>query len=167
MSILCLRSYISIGRTFALSVFSLVREAWSTRAAVIQNTEAQRLEHCPDCHLAHINLRKGTTYSMPSHLIYVHVGSGAIQLWHCLFAPLFVEAWNRANRIIFGRRMLNHFIGYFRKPRLECHSWPYLFVQKAEWSSLKRPKCEIFGFGFFALIRPIWIGDLGTRPKNY
>jgi hypothetical protein len=32
---------------------------------------------------------------------------------------------------------------------------------------LKGPKCEIFGFGFFALIRPIWIGDLGTRPKNY
>jgi hypothetical protein len=23
---------------------------------------------------------------------------------------------------------------------------------------LKGPKCEIFGFGFFALIRPIWIG---------
>ncbi len=29
---------------------------------------------------------------------------------------------------------------------------------------LKGPKCEIFGFEFFALIRPIWIGDLGTRP---
>jgi hypothetical protein len=25
--------------------------------------------------------------------------------------------------------------------------------------NLKVPKCEIFGFGFFALIRPIWIGD--------
>jgi len=33
--------------------------------------------------------------------------------------------------------------------------------------ALKGPKCEIFGFGFFALIRPISIGDLGTRPKNY
>ena len=32
---------------------------------------------------------------------------------------------------------------------------------------LKGPKCERFGFEFFALIRPIWIGDLGTRPKNY
>jgi hypothetical protein len=31
---------------------------------------------------------------------------------------------------------------------------------------LKGPKCEIFDSGFFALIRPIWIGDLGTRPKN-
>jgi hypothetical protein len=62
MSILCLRRYIFIGRTFALSVFSLVRETWSTRAAVIQNTVAQRLEYCPACHLAHINLRKGTTY---------------------------------------------------------------------------------------------------------
>jgi hypothetical protein len=37
----------------------------------------------------------------------------------------------------------------------------------AEVRALKGPKCEIFGFGFFALIRPIWIGDLGTRPKNY
>jgi hypothetical protein len=32
---------------------------------------------------------------------------------------------------------------------------------------LKGPKCEIFDSGFFALIRPIWIGDLGTRAKNY
>jgi hypothetical protein len=33
--------------------------------------------------------------------------------------------------------------------------------------SLKGPKCEIFDSGVFAQIRPIWIGDLGTRPKNY
>jgi hypothetical protein len=32
---------------------------------------------------------------------------------------------------------------------------------------LKGPKREIFDFGVFAQIRPIWIGDLGTRPKNY
>jgi hypothetical protein len=31
---------------------------------------------------------------------------------------------------------------------------------------LKGLKREIFGFGIFAQIRPIWIGDLGTRPKN-
>ena len=31
---------------------------------------------------------------------------------------------------------------------------------------LKGPKREIFGFGFFTQIKPIWIGDLGTRPKN-
>jgi hypothetical protein len=31
---------------------------------------------------------------------------------------------------------------------------------------LKGPKCEIFVAGIFAQIRPIWIGDLGTRPKN-
>jgi hypothetical protein len=30
---------------------------------------------------------------------------------------------------------------------------------------LKGPKLEIFGFGVFALIRPVGIGDLGTRPK--
>ena len=30
-----------------------------TGAAVIQNTEAYRLEHCPECHLAQICLRKG------------------------------------------------------------------------------------------------------------
>ena len=34
-------------------------------------------------------------------------------------------------------------------------------------SQLKGPKCEIFDSGVFAQIRPIWIGDLGTRPKNY
>jgi hypothetical protein len=32
---------------------------------------------------------------------------------------------------------------------------------------LKGPKREIFDSGVFAQIRPIWIGDLGTRPKNY
>jgi hypothetical protein len=46
------------------------------------NTEHRgpKVEYCPDCHLAHINLRKGTTYSTPTHVIYVHVVSGAIQL---------------------------------------------------------------------------------------
>ncbi len=31
---------------------------------------------------------------------------------------------------------------------------------------LKGPKREIFGLEIFAQIRPIWIGDLGTRLKN-
>jgi hypothetical protein len=31
---------------------------------------------------------------------------------------------------------------------------------------VKGPKLEIFGSGVFALIRPVWIDDLGTRPKN-
>ncbi len=31
---------------------------------------------------------------------------------------------------------------------------------------LKGPKREKFVAGIFAQIRPIWIGDLGTRPKN-
>jgi hypothetical protein len=31
---------------------------------------------------------------------------------------------------------------------------------------LKGPKREIFGLGIFAQIRPIWIGYLGSRPKN-
>jgi hypothetical protein len=30
---------------------------------------------------------------------------------------------------------------------------------------LKRPKLEIFG-GVFIQIRPVWIGDLGTRQNN-
>jgi hypothetical protein len=32
---------------------------------------------------------------------------------------------------------------------------------------LKGPKREIFDSRVFAQIRPIWIGDLGTRPKSY
>ncbi len=32
--------------------------------------------------------------------------------------------------------------------------------------TLKGPKREIYGLGIFAQIRPIWIGYLGTRPKN-
>ncbi len=32
---------------------------------------------------------------------------------------------------------------------------------------LKGPKREIFDFGVFAQVRPTWIGDLGTRSKNY
>ncbi len=31
---------------------------------------------------------------------------------------------------------------------------------------LKGPKHEIFGSGFFTLIKPIWISDLGTSTKN-
>ncbi len=31
---------------------------------------------------------------------------------------------------------------------------------------LKGPKREIFGLRILAQIRPIWIGYLGTRPKN-
>jgi hypothetical protein len=31
---------------------------------------------------------------------------------------------------------------------------------------LKGPKHEIFGSGFFTLIKAIWIGDLGTSTKN-
>jgi hypothetical protein len=32
--------------------------------------------------------------------------------------------------------------------------------------SLKWPKHEIFVAGIFTQIRPAWVGDLGTRPKN-
>jgi hypothetical protein len=32
--------------------------------------------------------------------------------------------------------------------------------------TVKGPKLEIFGFGIFTQIRPVWIGDLGTNPKN-
>jgi hypothetical protein len=46
-------------------------------------------------------------------------------------------------------------------PPLEMIGFGYPF---STIDYLKGPKCEIFGFGFFALIRPIWIGDLGTRP---
>jgi hypothetical protein len=31
---------------------------------------------------------------------------------------------------------------------------------------LKGPKLEIFGFRVFTQIRPVWVGDLGARPKN-
>jgi hypothetical protein len=32
--------------------------------------------------------------------------------------------------------------------------------------TLKGPKLEIFGFRVFSQIRPVWVGDLGTRQKN-
>ncbi len=32
--------------------------------------------------------------------------------------------------------------------------------------AVKGPKREIFVAGVFAQIRPVWIGDLETRPKN-
>ncbi len=31
---------------------------------------------------------------------------------------------------------------------------------------LKRPKREMFVAGTFTEIRPVWVGDLETRPKN-
>ncbi len=51
--------YLIDQRLFAFSIFLLVRVTWSTKAAVIQNTEAYRLEYCTDCHLAQISFRKG------------------------------------------------------------------------------------------------------------
>ena len=50
-------------------------------------------------------------------------------------------------------RDVKEFITFIKKP---LHEY-----------ALKGPKREIFDFGVFAQIRPIWIGDLGTRPKNY
>jgi hypothetical protein len=34
------------------------------------------------------------------------------------------------------------------------------------WAPLKVPKHENFLLSFFALCEPIWVGDLGTDPKN-
>jgi hypothetical protein len=31
---------------------------------------------------------------------------------------------------------------------------------------IKGPMCEMFGAGIFTEIRPVWVGDLETRPKN-
>ncbi len=45
-------------RPFPLSVFSLVRETWSTQSAVIQSSEAYRLEYFSDYHLDQISLKQ-------------------------------------------------------------------------------------------------------------
>ena len=34
------------------------------------------------------------------------------------------------------------------------------------FQGLKGPMLEIFGFRVFSQIRPVWVGDLGTRQKN-
>jgi hypothetical protein len=34
-----------------------------------------------------------------------------------------------------------------------------------ERQRMKGPKLEIFGSRIFTQIRPVWVGDLGTRPK--
>ncbi len=34
------------------------------------------------------------------------------------------------------------------------------------WTHGTGPKLEIFGSRVFTQIRPVWVGDLGTRPKN-
>ncbi len=40
------------------------------------------------------------------------------------------------------------------------------FLDVTGTKALKGPKREIYGLRIFAQIRPIWIGYLGTRPKN-
>jgi hypothetical protein len=35
-----------------------------------------------------------------------------------------------------------------------------------KFCDLKGPKLEIFGSGVLTQIRPVWVGDLGTGPKN-
>ncbi len=65
----------------------------------------------------------------------------------------------------------NFILRYFHDHFSQAPSIPlgpsWNFWKFAEIFPLKGPKREIFDSGFFALIRPIWIGDLGTRPKNY
>ncbi len=39
-------------------------------------------------------------------------------------------------------------------------------VAKMGGGGLKGPKREIFVAGIFTEIRPVWVGDLDTRPKN-
>jgi hypothetical protein len=47
------------------------------------------------------------------------------------------------------------------------YRWLDMEKYKVSWAlSLKGPKRDIFVAGIFAQIRPIWIGYLGTRPKN-
>jgi hypothetical protein len=49
-----------------------------------------------------------------------------------------------------------------------CFNEGKFYQNKFKFSpnGLKGPKREIFGLRIFAQIRPIWIGYLGTRPKN-
>ncbi len=50
-----------------------------------------------------------------------------------------------------------------RQRREECRK----LAEKARQEALKGPKLEIFlASGFFSQIRPVWVGDLGTRQKN-
>ncbi len=43
----------------------------------------------------------------------------------------------------------------------------FFYLNKAsELLVLKGPKREIFVAGIFTEIRPVWVGDLETRPKN-
>ncbi len=44
---------------------------------------------------------------------------------------------------------------------------PFTIKGLSNVGSLKGPKLEIFGSGIFTQIRPVRVGDLGTKPKNY
>jgi hypothetical protein len=43
---------------------------------------------------------------------------------------------------------------------------PFTIKGLSNVGSLKGPKLEIFGSGIFTQIRPVRVGDLGTKPKN-
>jgi hypothetical protein len=44
---------------------------------------------------------------------------------------------------------------------------PYVWLRlRFETVTSKVPKHENFSLAFFALSEPIWVGDLGTEPKN-
>ncbi len=64
-------------------------------------------------------------------------------------------------------------IGLYQPTGLGIVSWALYKVYKyrlrsAVWSflSLKGPKLEIFGSGVFTQIRPVRVGDFGSRLKN-
>jgi hypothetical protein len=60
------------------------------------------------------------------------------------------SVWKSCDKVFLSSNSLN----------LKVHKHERVFLL------LKGPKLEIFGSGVFAQIRPIWVGDLGTRPKN-
>ncbi len=49
------------------------------------------------------------------------------------------------------------------EPRLSPQ--PFTIKGLSNVGSLKGPKLEIFGSGIFTQIRPVRVGDLGTKPK--
>ncbi len=61
--------------------------------------------------------------------------------------------------------MPHKFLGYVTTNKVSGIALQDIKILMTGLGYLKGPKLEIFDSGVFSQIRPVWVGDLGTRPK--
>ena len=80
-----------------------------------------------------------------------------------------LQAWIVADTNSMGSPLGELFLVCLGQVQQQQFSFPMSMSSLVKFDSnvLKGPKLEIFDSGVFTQIRPVWVGDLGTRPKTF